>query len=369
MLNILQVTTGTTWSGGQEQIYQLSKGLAQKGHLVTVISPPGSILGNKLEKINIPVEQIRMKSELDFLAIPQILKVLSRKDFDLINVHRPTAHMLAWVAAILKRIPVFIVTRRVAHPIRNPLSAKIKYTFKVSKVIAVSQDIRQVLIQSGVHPSHIEVIHSGTDLERFDPTRVNRITFRQTLGLSASQPLVGVVGNHSSQNFRGHTYFLESAAKVIRSIPGAQFVIIGHGTLSEDLFALREKLQLAKHLCILGFREDIPEVLAGLDLLVNPAVTEGFSGIIREAMAMKKPVLATQVGGNPELIEDGINGLLIPPADSNQLAEKIIYLLNHRDLALDMANRGRALIEKKFSIQRMVENTEQLYDQVIQNKK
>jgi len=367
-LNILQITTGTTWSGGQEQVYQLSKGLVQKGHEITLICPPGSSLGDKLEKMNLPVERIQMRGELDFLAIPQIIKVMAQKNFDLVNAHRPTAHMLAWIASILKGIPTFIVTRRVALPIRNPLSAKLKYTFKVSKIIAVSQSVRQVLINSGVPPARIEVIYSGTDLERFSPLRIDGASFRQALGLDPSLPLVGAIGNHSPQNLRGYNYFLRAAAEVIKAVPHARFIVVGEGTSCKELLTLSKNMGLANHLLFLGFRENVPELLAAIDLLVSAALTDGFSGVIREAMAMKKPVVATQVDGNRELIQDGINGLLVPPADANALAEKIIYLLKHRDLALDMGSKGRSVVERSFSVQQMVENTERLYYEMVEGK-
>lgn len=368
-LSILHVTTGVTWSGGQEQVYQLSKELARKGHEITLICPPGSSLGNKLEKMSIPVERIRMRGEWDFLAIPQIIKVMARKNFDLVNVHRPTAHMLAWLAAMLKKIPALVVTRRVALPIKNPLSAKLKYTFKVSKIIAVSHSVKQVLVNSGVPSTKIEVIYSGTDLERFNPIRVDGTSFRQALGLDLSLPLVGAIGNHSPQNFRGYNHFLEAAAKVIKVAPHARFILVGEGTFCEELLVLSKKLHLENHLLFLGFQENIPEILAAMDILVSSAFTDGCSGVIREAMAMKKPVVATQIDGNRELIQDGINGLLVPPADSDLLAEKIIYLLDHKDLALNMGDKGRLVIEKRFSVPQMVEKTEWLYYQVIQNKK
>ncbi|HWP47017.1 MAG TPA: glycosyltransferase family 4 protein [Candidatus Limnocylindrales bacterium] len=364
---ILQITTGTTWSGGQEQVYQLSKGLAEKGHEVTVICPPGSSLGDKLEKIHIPVERIPMRKEWDFLAVPQIIRVLVQRKVDLINAHRPTAHMLAWIATFFRKTRAFIVTRRVALPIKNPLSAKFKYRFRVSKIIAVSQSVKQVLIDSGIPSTQIEVIYSGTDLARFNPAQVDGTSFRKNLGLDLSQPLIGAIGNHSSHNFRGYSYFLEAAARILQVAPRARFILIGRGTNSQELLALSKKLHLDPHLSFLGFREDIPEALAALDILVNPALTEGFSGVIREAMAMRKPVVATRVGGNRELIQDGINGFLVPPADAHSLAEKILYLLNHKDLALNMGNQGHALVEEKFSIQKMVENTERLYEQVLQN--
>lgn len=368
-LRILQITTGTAWSGGQEQVYQLSKGLVERGHKVTVICPPGSSLASKLEKINIPVERIPMRKELDLFAVPRIIQVLIRGNMDLINAHRPTAHMLVWIATLFRKTRAFIVTRRVALPIKNPLSAKFKYSFRVSKIIAVSQSVKQVLIDSGIPPTHIEVIYSGTDLARFDPTRVDGTSFRKNLGLDLSQPLIGAIGNHSSHNFRGYPYFLEAAARVLQVAPQTKFILIGQGTNSEELLALSKRLHLDRHLSFLGFREDIPEALAAMDILVNPALTEGFSGVIREAMAMKKPVIATRVGGNRELIQDGINGFLVPPADAHNLAEKILYLLNHKDLALSMGDHGHLLVKEKFSIQKMIENTEQLYYQVLQNNR
>jgi glycosyltransferase involved in cell wall biosynthesis len=145
--------------------------------------------------------------------------------------------------------------------------------------------------------------------------------------------------------------------------------LIGRGTNSEELLALSKKLHLGSHFSFLGFREDIPEALAAMDILVNPALTEGFSGVIREAMAMRKPVVATRVGGNLELVQDGINGFLVPPADAHSLAEKILYLLDHKDLALSMGDHGHLLVKEKFSIQKMIENTEQLYYQVLQNNR
>jgi glycosyltransferase involved in cell wall biosynthesis len=173
---------------------------------------------------------------------------------------------------------------------------------------------------------------------------------------------VGVIGR--LHPVKGQQYFLEAAAKVLEDRPDATFMLAGTGADQERLKNLAERLGISDQVKFLGFVEDVPTLLTGLDLVVIPSLAEGFGLIAAEALALEVPVVATQVGGLPEVVQDHVTGLLVNPADDTSLAKGILWMLNHPHEAKDMAKKGRKFVRQHFSSQAMAERTKQLYLEV-----
>lgn len=365
-LNVLQVITGTDWSGGQQQVLLLLRGLKQRGHYVILACPPQSLLGKRAEEEAIPVVYIPMRKEVDAYSLIQLLRVMKREKIEVVNVHRPTAHTLAQIATLLIKIPVFVVTRRVSFPPSNALSARIKYQWGVSRIIAVSNGIREVLIKSGISANKITTIYSGVELNRFKPD-ISGISIRQVYQIPPDAPLVGKVANYSY--WKGHHIFLQAARIVASQMPEVRFLLVGHHTDDSKLKDFGKTLELNDRVVYAGFREDIPQVLAALDVSVNtPLRGEGLSGAIRESLAMEKPVVATDVAGNSEIVLPSKTGYLVPPNDPESLAKAIIHLLTHPKEAAQLGKAGRKLVEENFTYEKMVEKTEALYYELLQEQ-
>jgi len=363
-LNILQVITGTDWSGGQQQVLLLLRGLKRRGHHILLACPPHSLLGEKAEKENIPVSYIPMRKEVDVYSLIQLARLMKRERIEVVNVHRPTAHTLAQVAAFLTKTPVFIVTRRVSFPPSGIISAKVKYQLGVSQIVAVSQGIREVLIRSGVQADKITTIYSGVELDLFKPD-IPGTPIRQAYKIPLEAPLVGKVANYSY--WKGHHIFLQAAQIVASQIPDVRFLLVGSNTDHPKLKDLGKTLGLNDQVIYAGFREDIPQILAALDISVNtPLRGEGLSGAIRESLAMEKSVVATDVAGNSEIVLHGKTGYLVPPNDPESLARAIIHLLKHKEEAARLGKAGRHWVEENFTSEKMVEKTEALYYELLE---
>jgi glycosyltransferase involved in cell wall biosynthesis len=287
-----------------------------------------------------------------------------RRGVDLIHAHRAHAHSLGLLTALVTRRR-FIVSRRVSFAPKDNLGSRLKYRSRgVTRIVAVSQAVKDVLVGFGVDPRKITVIYSGSDPGRYH-SGLNGGAVRAELGIPGAAPLVGKIANFY-HGWKGHDTFLEAARIVVSQIPDARFLLVGHETDGGKARAMVDRLGLSERVTLAGYRTDIPEVLSALDVSVNsPRAGEGLSGAIRESLAVGRPVVATDVGGNRELVRDGETGLLVSPDDPAALAAAVVRLLRDRDLAARLAGNGARFVRERLTVERMVEATEALYREVL----
>ncbi|MFA5038115.1 MAG: glycosyltransferase [Candidatus Omnitrophota bacterium] len=221
----------------------------------------------------------------------------------------------------------------------------------VNRIFAVSEAVKQMVLEEGVPSSKVEVVYNGVDLKRFD-----ELAKEDVLEVPEGASLIGCVGNFTET--KGQAYLLEAAVKVIEKFPKAYFILAGDGVLKEHLMRKAEELGLLDHVVFLGKRGDVPALLKQMDVCVLPSLSEGLSNSLLEYMAAGKPVVATAVGGNPEVIEDGVNGILVAQKDSETLAAKIILLLEDRRLAERLGRKARETVEQKFNLEARVRQME-----------
>lgn len=366
-LKILQAISGTGWSGGQQQTLYLMLGLRERGHDVKLACERGSMLAGKARGQGIEVFEFPMKREADFYSIYALYRFMKRERFDVVNVQRPTVHTLALVAAVFSGTPVFVVTRRVLYPIKSLISAKIKYQFRVNRIISVSDAVKDVLVSSGIRGDKIVTIFDGIDFDRFDPNKVDASSrIREELGIPADAGVISMVANYSEAK---HDCFLRAVPLVLREVPNAYFILAGRDTGPETFGSIIASLGVSKNVILAGFRSDVPDILSATDITVNSAISEGLSGALIESFAMGVPVVASNVGGIPEVVNEGVNGLLVPPSSPEALAAAIIKLLKDVEFRTEMGKRCRDLAYKSFSIDAMVDKTEALYLDLIKAKR
>ncbi len=191
---------------------------------------------------------------------------------------------------------------------------------------------------------------------------------RRELGIPADAPLVGKVANFY-RGWKGHDTFLAAAAMVLERRPRVRFLLVGHETDNAKMRAMVERAGLADRVALAGYRSDVPDVLAALDVSVNsPRAGEGLSGAVRESLAAGLPVVATDVGGNRELVLDGETGLLVSPENPAALAAAIGRLLDDRALAARLAANGARFVRERLTVERMVEETERVYREVLSGR-
>ncbi|MCL4558425.1 MAG: glycosyltransferase family 4 protein [Deltaproteobacteria bacterium] len=357
-MKVLLATSSAGWSGGQHQVYLLAKGLRERGNAVSVVTSNDSELGKRLAAESIDVHSFRMNKEADVLTMIKMTSFLKRNGFDIINVHRPTAHTIAMVANILSSRSRFIVTRRVPYGIPSRISAKIKYEWFVDRVIAISNDVRQSLVKTGVREGHIEVIPDAIDTGYYDPARIVPAP-----ELGGGGPVIGTVGNANKQ--KGHSYFLSAIPAILKRYPGALFVDVGVNDNDRELVERADSLGVRDKIIFAGFQKDVRPYLKAMDVFVFPSVVEGLGTSLLEAMAMQKPVVVSRTGGMVDIISHDKNGIFVRPGSPEDIAEAVCGLLDDVPHALELGRQARNSVEEGFSVEVVTQKTEELFQSVL----
>ena len=210
-------------------------------------------------------------------------------------------------------------------------------------------------------PNQIERIYNGIDPAGYRAAHGFQI--RDELRIGRDAPLVGIIGLLNER--KGHRTLFQAMEGLRREIPEIRLLVVGEGKIEAEMMRLAEQLGIGQYVLFMGLRRDIPEILAALDVLALPSSREGFGYVLVEAMAAEKPVVATNVSSIPEIVMDGVTGILVPPGKPDALRQAIHRLLNDRGLARSMGAAGRRRAEEKFSIARMLDEVEGLFERII----
>jgi len=310
----------------------------------------------------------------------RLARSLRRDRIQILHTYNFYANVFAIPAAWLAGVAVIVASIRETGAYLTPMQKRVqKFVCRYADCVLVNADaVKQWLVAQGYRREQIVVIRNGIDLSRFG-TRNGSGQLRQELGLPARAPLVAVLARLNQM--KGIEYFLEAAAVIAGRCPDARFLIVGSNliprddTAVEDVAYRRElessvvRLGLDGRVVFTGMRLDVPEILSALSVSVLPSLSEGLSNTLLESMAAGVPVVATRVGGNPEVVEEGVTGLLVPPRDPAALAKAICQLLENPELASRFGQAGRQRVAKLFSLEKMVRETEQLYLALLKNNK
>ena len=232
----------------------------------------------------------------------------------------------------------------------------------------ISEAVQRSHIESGLSCVRGQVVYNGLDTSTFASAPI-AAQARRSLGLPPDGPLVGIVGRLES--WKGQDVFLRAMARVAEAVPRARGIVIGAPVPHEpgykgELLALRDELGLTERVAFGEFRLDVPTVMSALDVLVLASISpEPFGRVLIEAMAAGKPVVATDAGAAREVVVDGVQGLLVPPKDAQALAQAVIHILTHPDLARSMGQEGRTRVEQRFGTRQYVDGVQAMYDEVL----
>ena len=361
-IRTLHVDTETGWRGGEQQAMYLMQGLLERGHKVACACRPSSAMADRCRENGIEYHEVKMRSEADVGAAAKLRGLVRKLDAQVIHAHTAHAHALAAMAALGVSGCKCVVSRRVDFALRrNPLS-RLKYRAGVDRYIAISQAVRQVMIDGGVRPERISVAHSGIDLGRFDVSFNTNL--RHELGIPPEALIVGNIA--ALVDHKGQTYLIDAVPDVLDRCPAARFIIAGDGELREPLERQAAERGVADRVMFLGYREDVPSLLNMFDVLVMSSHLEGLCTSLLDAMAMELPIAAAAAGGIPEIVRDGVNGLLVEVKNPPALARAIVELIEDRDKASRLAEEGRRIVEREFSSDAMVEKTLSVYRELLQ---
>jgi L-malate glycosyltransferase len=355
------IDTARTWRGGQNQVLVTVMGLRALGHRATLVAHPGGQLRRRVAE-GLDLIPLAPAAEMDLGAAWRLSRLLKRLKPDIVHAHDPHGVAMAALALSMSTQlakPPLVAARRVDFHLRGSSLSRWKYR-QVDCFICVSEAIRTMLVADGVPAARTVVVNEGIDLGRVDAAPPADL--HQELWLPHHAPIVGNVA--ALVPHKGQKHLIEAAALVLRELPDVRFVIAGEGELRLALERQIRERRLEKHVLMLGFRPDVLSLHKAFDIFVMSSVTEGLGTSLLDAMACGKPVVATAAGGIPEVVEDGVTGLLVPPRDHAAMAGAIVRLLNDAALRRQMGDAGRRTVRERFSVERMVLDTLRVYHRV-----
>ena len=364
----VHVNTERGWRGGEQQLAYLVRGLLAQGHRALVVAQRDSVAATRLTAAGLEVIERRMRGEADVLAIARLARLFRRVHADVVHLHTSHAHALGRVAARLGGRPAVIVSRRVDFSIYRRSFFRLnglKYRRGVDRIVAVSDAMRRVLETDGLDPAKITVVRDA-----IDPARVRTaapIDVRSRLALPAQARIVLAVG--ALVGHKGHRHLVAAIPAIVAAEPDARVVIAGEGSLREELTQQAAALGIADRLSLPGYVDDVAGWFAAADVFVMPSVEEGLGSSVLDAMAAGVPIVATTAGGIPEAIRDGVDGLLVAPADPTALARAVVATLRDRYAAHARAQTASARVEAEFPVDRMVEETLAVYRDVLAKRR
>ena len=364
MFQVLEFNQFST--GSVHQMFQAAVGLRERGHEVTIVSRPGSELPERAAAAGIGFIGLRMRNEFDLRSIAALRRHIRKEKPDVIHVHKGVAHSIALAATIGNRVGAFVVNRGVSFALDVWNRGKFR-TKRVDRIVTVCQQNKDVVVSTGKIPDEkVLVVFAGTDVNFFDPGRNDPRAFRREKGIPDARYVISQVG---LRDWKGWKELIDAVADVVPQHPSVQLVLIGDPKRHEDVRTYAAAKGIAGHVLPVEFRNDMPNVFASSDLVVDASwAGTGITGTIREAMAMRKPVIATTAGGNDELITSPAVGWLIPMKDQKALAGAIRDVIENPDRAAAIGRAAREHVVRGYSKELRIRRLEELYQSILREK-
>lgn len=361
-LNLIHVDTADDWRGGQAQVDTLIRGLARLGHRISLVSPEGSRLAERLVGQPVEIVSDTPRGDWDFAAGRRLRRLAREREADLIHVHSARAHAMAWWASGGGDSPPVVVSRRVDFSVGGNWFSRRKYVHPACYYLAISTAVRDVLIDGGVDAGRIQLVPSGVDPEKFT-YRSDRAETRASLGIADDQILicnVAALTDHKDQ-----ANLIRAAHVAATDAPMLRFVILGEGELRSELEDMISRLGLVDRVRLLGFRDKIEPYIAAADIFVMSSHLEGLGTSILDAMLLGVPVVATRAGGIPDVVVDGETGLLVEKRNSEALAKAIVKMAGDADLRARCGEAGARRVREEFTVARTIERTDAAYREIL----
>lgn len=367
-INVLYLIATLDVGGAEGQLVELVKRLDKRkfNPAVCCLTRGGPLLEQELKEARIEYFILGKKFKFDFSVVFKLIHTLKQKNIHILHTRMFTSNAFGRVAGIFSRIPIIIATEDGVDIWKSKFRLFIDWFLShfTDRIICVSEGVRNFYHRyAGIPLSKLITIYGGIEIT--DKINIDEQK-KEEFGFERNSTIITTIGRLVPS--KGIKYLLYTVARIVEHSPNVRFLIIGEGPQKDELRGLAEKLEINKYVVFTGIRKDIQAILAITDIFVLPSTSEGFGISILEAMAKTKPVVATGVGGVPEIIQDGINGFLVPPRSAESLAKKILFLLKNEEIACKIAQKGRKRIEKYFSIDETVSKTEELYETLTRTK-
>lgn len=355
MIKVCYVIGQLSKGGAEKQLYELIRGLNKKKFLPAVISlSQGGFWSKEIKKIGIEVIELKRKKNMEISRLFNLIKIVRKMKPDIVHTYLFSANSYGRIAAIINRVPVIIASERNMPEIGKDKNIYQLYIDKVMGffsdiIICNSQAAANILIDKyNFKKEKILVVHNGinTDISCTSVVRNSEI-------------IIGTVCRLSPQ--KNLKLFLDMAKLLSDLKSDLKFMIVGDGLLRDDLEKYSEFLGVRHKIIFMGEQHNVFDLLQKISIFVNTSSYEGLSNAIMEAMLTGLPVVATDVGGNSELITNGETGFLCKPDNLEEIVEKVMYLINNKEVAEKMGEKGREKIIYEFDSNKMIRKIEDIY--------
>ena len=347
------------WGGQEIRILTEMIAMRERGHQLFLCAPVSSAIHRKASEAGFSIHPLD-DHKLNFpIAIGAAARFFRQNKVQIVNTHSSRDGWIGGLAARLARVPLLIRSRHVEVDYPRRLVSRFAFGKLPQHVLTTSERIsRRLIDELSLDPARVTCVPTGVDLKKFDSRLIGRL--HQELGLAPETSLVGMVA--VLRTWKGYPHFLRAARDVAALRSDVHFIIAGEGEGRKRIELFQKEFNLEKRLTLLGYRDDIPNILASLSVLVLPSTAhEGIPQIVLQAQAMRKPVVATTIGGIPEVVSDGETGFLVSPANHPALAEKIMDLLSDPALRQRVGETARKRVERDNSLEAMCSTLERVY--------
>ncbi len=348
--------------GAEKHVISLASGLRERGYAtgIACIFQEGR-LAEEVRREQIPFECLGIQGRWGAKTLFEIGRWIRSRPIDILHTYLFGFHFFAGFPARFSGVPLILSSRREVPQWQKKRHRWIENlgNFFVDRVICCSEAVRQWTLEKENMPAEkVLTIYNGVNIHQFSlPAGAPEI--RREFGIPTDAPLVGTVANFSGE--KGYPYLAEAAGEVLKENRNARFLFVGTGPLEKSIKEQVRKIPGQERIIFTGARSDVADLIDAMDVFVLSSVIEGFPNVLLEALALSKPLVATEVGGVPELIHSGEDGVLVPSRDGHALARAILSLLQNPEKARALGLQGREEIRKKFTRERMIDEYEALY--------
>ncbi len=363
-------------NGAERNVMEIVTRLDQK-KFISILSAleMRASLKEFIERKGIKAINLDIRKIYGFKALRRMIyiyRVIKNENIEIIVTYHNSSDIFGALIGKLAGVPVIISSRR---DMGYNLKKRHVWFYKIvnrlcDQIITVSDEVKRTIVsRDGVSLSKIKTIYNGVDLNAFS-NRSNNIFLKKELGIEPDDKVVGIIA--SIRHIKGHKIFLKSAREVLIKQPHTSFLVVGSiddMDLYEELKMMIKEYGIEEKVIFTDERSDVSKILSIIDVSVLTSFSEGFSNTLIESMAMERPVVATNVGGNPEAVDNGETGFLVPPGDPEAVANAINILLDDEELSERMGNEARNKVERQFPMERMIRIIEDNFHELLQCKK
>lgn len=369
-LHVLHSESATGWGGQEIRVFQESRLLMERGFRVSIVCQPASALAERCRTVvdpNFGFYPLPMNSPVSLSALWALCTLMKKIKPDILHTHSSVDSWLVSLCGRWMGIPI-VRSRHVSIPVKNYFPKNWIYTSFPARIITSGESISAEMTRlSGITADKVVSISAGVDMRRFD-FNISGESVRAELKVSPGRPLIGKVG--VVRGWKGHDYFIEAIPLVLQKFPDARFVIVGSGPGFAQISQKVQDRGLSDSVTLLGHREDIPQIMAALDVLVLASTAgEGTPQVIPQAFSMKTPVVATRVASIPTLLNHGERGVLVKSKNPQSLADGILEVLQNPAKSDQLVTKAYEFCKQELTIEKMIDQTIAVYNDVFSAKK